>query len=179
MATKTAPGTVRTGYRALPFNRRSIAPFGGALQKPQEERRPALLACANKGGLWREDDMPRMDWENFQDAHYRPHLVIATLQREARDTPVNLVTMFDRLATALAVTGNYAFKSDGASIRAAFELETDAQRFAHMLDGKTSGRDAEWASRTVGRIDSEAQKRIVSALRGLRLKGRKRFPADR
>ena len=123
--------------------------------------------------------MPRMDWDTFQEAHYRPHLVIATLQGEARRASIDPVAMFERLAMALGVSGNYAFKKEGAAIRAVFELDTDAQRFAHMLQGKTSGREQEWASRTVSRIDRAAQRRIVSALRRLRLKGLRRFPLDR
>lgn len=114
--------------------------------------------------------MPRMDWDRFQDAHYRPHLVVATLEGQAAATPGDPVAQFERLATALGVSGNYALKTDATSLRAAFEFDTDAERFAAILEEGRSTRELEWASRTVGRIDGVAQKRIVAVLRKLRLR---------
>ena len=118
--------------------------------------------------------MPRMDWNTFQDAHYRPHLVIATLEGVAESDPAGSVAIFERLATALGVSGNYAFKSDGHSVSAAFEVDVDAERFAGMLQGRKTVREPEWASRTVGRIDGAARRRIVAAMKKFRLKRSKR-----
>jgi predicted regulator of Ras-like GTPase activity (Roadblock/LC7/MglB family) len=115
-----------------------------------------------------------MDWNAFQDAHYRPHLVIATLEGTPVIASSDTFALLEQLAATLGLSGNYAIKKDGVSVRAVFEIDTDAERFAGMLQGKTTARETEWASRTVGRIDDVAQKRIVAALREVRLKRTKR-----
>jgi predicted regulator of Ras-like GTPase activity (Roadblock/LC7/MglB family) len=113
-----------------------------------------------------------MDWDAFQDAHYRPHLVEADLAIASEDTTA---TVFDRLPTMLGLTGNYAIRKDGNTIRAAFEIDSDAERFAAMLLAKVSSREAEWASRWVGRIDGTTRRRILAALKQHRLKSRGRL----
>lgn len=115
--------------------------------------------------------MPSMDWDAFLDAHYRPHLVVATLGsgvEPASDQATGV--LLERLAEALRLSGNYAIKHDGDDIRAAFETDADAGRFAGVLMAKTTTRDPEWASRAVGRIDGVAQRKIMGALRQHRLK---------
>jgi hypothetical protein len=115
--------------------------------------------------------MPSMDWDTFQDRHYRPHLVVANLEF-GRDpaSDETTVALFERLAMALDMSGNYTIKKDGAYIRAAFEIDTDAERFARVLLAKTTAGEREWASRSVSRIDGAAQRKIVTALRQLGLK---------
>lgn len=115
--------------------------------------------------------MPNMDWDTFQDTHYRPHLVVATLDlgREPASDETT-VALFERLAMALGMSGNYTIKKDGANIRAAFEIDTDAERFALVLLAKTTLGEPEWASRSVGRIDGAAQRKMIAALRQHRLK---------
>jgi hypothetical protein len=106
-----------------------------------------------------------MDWDTFQDMHHRPHLIVATLELgldPASDETA--VALFERLARALGMTGNYTIKKDGASIRAAFEIDTDAERFAAVLLAKTTLSEPEWASKAVGRLDGAAQRRIMAAL---------------
>ena len=115
--------------------------------------------------------MPNMDWDTFQDMHYRPHLVVANLELESDPTSdETTLALFERLAMALGMSGNYAIKKDGANIRAAFEIDTDAERFAGVLRAKTTAGETEWASRSVGRIDGTAQRKITAALRQHRLK---------
>jgi len=114
--------------------------------------------------------MPNMDWDTFQDAHYRPHLIVATL--EFGPDPASdktMVALFERLATALDVLGNYTIKKDGANIRVAFEIDTDAERFAGVLLAKTTLSEPEWASKSVSRIDGAAQRNIMATLRQRRL----------
>lgn len=106
-----------------------------------------------------------MYWDTFQDTHHRPHLIVATLEL-GRDPASNetTVALFERLATALGMSGNYTIKKDGANIRAAFETDTDAQRFAAVLLAKTTLSEPEWASKSVVRIDGAAQRKIMAAL---------------
>jgi hypothetical protein len=114
--------------------------------------------------------MPNMDWETFQDAHYRPHLIVAAL--ELGPDPAShetMVALFERLAASLGMSGNYTIRKDGANIRAAFEIDTDAERFAGVLLAKTTLSEPEWASKWVGRIDGAAQSKIMAALRQRRL----------
>lgn len=61
-----------------------------------------------------------------------------------------MVALFEQLAAALGTWGNYTIKKDGASIRAAFEIDTDAERFARVLLAKTALSEPEWASKSVG-----------------------------
>ena len=115
--------------------------------------------------------MPNMDWDTFQDSHHRPHLVVANLA-SGRDpaSDETTVALFERLAIALGMSGNYSITKDGAYIRAAFEIDTDAERFAGVLLAKTTAGEREWASRSVSRIDGAAQRKIATALRQLGLK---------
>lgn len=70
-----------------------------------------------------------MDWATFQDTHHRPHLIVATLEL-GRDPASNeaTVTLFERLATALGMSGNYTIKKDGANIRAALHSKSTRMR---------------------------------------------------
>ena len=119
--------------------------------------------------------MANMDWEAFQNAHYRPHLVLANLEDAAKpDQGETRRAMLERLAASLGVSGNYAIKRDGATIHAAFELDMDAARFADVLLAKTTFRDPEWASRAVARMDRAMQRKISDALRQNQLKNEKK-----
>ncbi len=114
--------------------------------------------------------MPSMDWETFQDAHYRPHLVITNLEsRTEPEISETRVSLLERLAATLSVSGCYAFKKDGANVYAAFESDVDAARFASALLAKTTTRDSEWASTAVARMDHATQKKITAALKQNRL----------
>lgn len=114
--------------------------------------------------------MPFMDWDAFQDAHYRPHLVVVIL--EFVPDPASgksTVARFERLAAALGMCGNYTVKQDGASVRAAFEIDTDAERFAGVLLAKTTLAEPEWASQSLARFDRAVRGNIATALRQRRL----------
>lgn len=83
--------------------------------------------------------MTNMDWGTFQDAHYRPHLIVATLELGLEPgSDETTVALFEHLAVALRMSGNYTIKKDGANIHAAFELDTDAERFAGVLPAKAT-----------------------------------------
>lgn len=110
--------------------------------------------------------MPSMDWETFQDAHYRPHLVITNLESGTEpDIGDTRVSLLERLAAALSVSGSYALRKDGADVYAAFESDVDAARFASALLARETEREPEWASRAVARMDRATQKRITATLR--------------
>jgi hypothetical protein len=119
--------------------------------------------------------MPSMDWDTFQDAHYRPHLVVATLEGgAARGSAEERISLLQRLVEALGVSGNYAIKKDGANIRAVFESDVDATRFAKVLLAKPAARDPESASNAVARMDRATQRNISAALKQSRLKNAKK-----
>jgi predicted regulator of Ras-like GTPase activity (Roadblock/LC7/MglB family) len=44
----------------------------------------------------------------------------------------------------LDISGNYTIKKDGVYIRAAFEIDTDAERFARVLLAKTTVGERDW-----------------------------------
>jgi hypothetical protein len=106
--------------------------------------------------------MPSMEWERFQDAHYRPHLVVANLEEGLAPVSGDLL---QSLVATLGASGNYAIRGDGDTLQAVFEIDKDAERFANTLSARASSRDLEWASKTVARIDRAAQKRIAATLR--------------
>jgi hypothetical protein len=107
--------------------------------------------------------MPSMDWEAFQRDHYRPYLFVV----EAKDKPTALAgkANFERLAAALGVSGNYAIKTQGASIYMAFESDVDATRFAAVLRPESTTREWEWASRALARMDGATTRRISAILK--------------
>lgn len=113
--------------------------------------------------------MPIMDWEAFQDSHYRPHLVVVDLpkglsSRGRRST----VAFLERLAERLSLAGSYAIRAEPLEIKVVFESDLDAARFAETLRAHASGKGAEWASILRCRLDSTAQRRV--SLRGARWK---------
>ena len=65
-----------------------------------------------------------MDWEAFQHAHYRPHLLIVSVDAKRRPNPA--MADLERLVVRLGTSGNYAFRMDGTYIYAAFEDDGDA-----------------------------------------------------
>ena len=106
-----------------------------------------------------------MDWDTFQDTHHRPHLIVVTpeLRRDPASNETT-VALIERLATTLGMSGNYTIKKDGANILVAFEVDTDAERFAAVPLAKTTLSEPEWASKSVCRIDGAAQRNIMAAL---------------
>ena len=111
-----------------------------------------------------------MNWDAFQEAHYRPHLVVAILELAAEPASgKSTLALFERLAAVLGMWGNYAIKQEGASIRAAFEIDADAERFAGVLLAKPTLAEPEWSSKFLGRIDRASRRSISTALRQRRL----------
>jgi hypothetical protein len=123
--------------------------------------------------------MPKMDWEIFQRDHHRPHLLIVSLKAKGKNNPTVVRADFERLAKKLRASGNYAFKTEGATIHAAFEDDADAARFAAVLKPKQTTREPEWASKALASIDDAAYRRITALLKRGRLTAKRRKPKRR
>lgn len=115
--------------------------------------------------------MPNMDWEAFQDAHHRPHLVMVDLPEvsDRRSQTTRLATL-ERLAEQLQFTGRYSMRAELTGVMVAFESDVDAKRFGDVLAARPSRRDESWASRSRCSFDRTAQRRISNSLRAARVK---------
>ena len=114
--------------------------------------------------------MPIMDWEAFQHDHYRPHLFIVSIEAQEKPNPSVAKAYLERLAVTLGASGNYAIKTEGTNIYAAFEDDADAARFAAVLRPKQTTRELEWASKALARMDDAAYERIAAIVK----KGRRK-----
>jgi hypothetical protein len=120
-----------------------------------------------------------MDWEVFQRDHHRPHLLIVSLNEKGRNNPAVVRADFERLATKLRASGNYAFKTEGATIHAAFEDDADAARFAAVLRPLKTTRESEWASKGSASLDDAAYRRIRAILKRGRRRPKRQKPKRR
>lgn len=118
--------------------------------------------------------MPRMDWEDFQRDHHRPHLLVVSVEATKASKPPAAKADLERLVVRLGVVGNYAIKSDGRTIYAAFEDNGDAERLAEVFRPERITREAEWASKAMARMDSATARRIAALLKRLRLTTKRR-----
>jgi class 3 adenylate cyclase len=123
--------------------------------------------------------MPRMDWEVFQRNHHRPHLLVVSLKAKGRNNLAVVRADFERLATKLEASGNYAFKTEGTTIYAAFEDDSDAARFAAVLRPLQTTRESEWASKALASMDDAAYRRITALLKRGRRTAKRRKPKRR
>jgi hypothetical protein len=123
--------------------------------------------------------MPRMDWEVFERNHHRPHLLVVSLKAKGRNNLAVVRADFERLATKLGASGNYAFKTEGTTIHAAFEDDADAARFAAVLRPSQTTRESEWASKALASMDDAAYRRITALLKRGRLTAKRRKPKRR
>ncbi len=112
--------------------------------------------------------MPQMDWNSFQDAHYRPHLVIANLKDSTGFPGETDLSVLAVLAEALGVIGNYAVTKDGNAIHMAFERDVDAKRFSKAIMARTTVSAPQWASQSIARVNRSAQRKIATVLKQLR-----------
>ncbi|GEP59832.1 hypothetical protein [Reyranella soli] len=118
--------------------------------------------------------MARMDWEDFQRDHHRPHLLVVSVEpTTAPELPVVKADV-ERLAVRLGAIGNYAIKAEGITVYAAFEDNGDAERFAEVFRPKQITRESEWASKAWARMDGAALQRIADILGGVRLTTKRR-----
>lgn len=105
--------------------------------------------------------MPKMDWDVFHRAHFRPHLVL--VQLADMDPEAGASALDDWLTGA---SGNYALQEDlRLAILVAFELDREAAQLARVLRASPGARDCQWASKAKGRLDSAARKRIARSCR--------------
>ena len=121
--------------------------------------------------------MPSMDWEEFQRAHHRPHLFVVSMEMQGNPGRSVGKADFERLAVELGAFGNYAIRSEGTTIYAAFEAVADVARFEAVLRPRPATRELEWASKAVARMDGAAHRRILAILKKPRpLVRRRRLP---
>jgi hypothetical protein len=120
-----------------------------------------------------------MDWEVFQRDHHRPHLLIVSIKAKGKNSPAVVRADLERLATKLRASGNYAFKTEGATIHAAFEDDADAARFAAVLRPLQTTRESEWASKALASMDDAAHQRITAILKRGRRTTQRRKPKRR
>ena len=118
--------------------------------------------------------MPSMDWEDFQRAHHRPHLLVVSMEVQAKPRRSIGKADFERLAVKVGARGNYAIRTKGTTLYAVFEDDADAARFAAVLRPQQATRELEWASKAVARIDDAAYRRIVAIFKKPRLLARRR-----
>jgi hypothetical protein len=118
--------------------------------------------------------MPKMEWEEFQRDHHRPHLLVVSVDPMTTPKLPEVTADVERLAVRLSATGNYAIKAEGITIYAAFEENGDAERFAEVFRPKQITRDSEWASKAWARMDGATVRRIADILRGVRLTTKRR-----
>jgi hypothetical protein len=119
--------------------------------------------------------MPRMDWEQFLDAHYRPHLVAVNLGTPSSSTSGrHLIALLERLTESLGTAGNYSIRTEGRVVKVAFERDIDAETLGQVLSAQKDKRRAEWASQWACSFDRDAQREIVATLKETRLRFAKR-----
>ncbi len=124
--------------------------------------------------------MPAMNWDDFHEAHYRPHLIVAELGPRA-DPELNgeHVALLSRLAAELKIVGNYSIREEQGSIKAVFERHVDARKFGDALLSKPGSGSSDWASQYKFQFDRTARRKILDVLRGSRLKFTKGPPVKR
>ena len=113
--------------------------------------------------------MPKMDWGVFQRDHHRPHLLVVSMEAGKASKPPAEEADFERLAVRLGAAGNYAFKVEGTTVYAAFEVDADAERFAQVFRAGQITRESEWASKALARMDGATCRRIAGILKTVRL----------
>jgi hypothetical protein len=119
--------------------------------------------------------MPRMDWGQFLDAHYRPHLVAVNLGTPSDSkSGRHLIAVLERLTESFGTSGNYSIRTEGRVVKVAFEREIDAETLGQTLSAQSDERGPEWASRWVCSFDRDAQREIVATLKATRLRFAKR-----
>jgi hypothetical protein len=101
-----------------------------------------------------------MEWPAFFEAHFRPHLVAANLDRAAEGDAARVLV--DDLAAIVAFTGTYAVSLEADRIRFAFEKDDDAGHLADMLAAERLSGDAEWSTRATVEIDGALRRRIAA-----------------
>jgi hypothetical protein len=110
--------------------------------------------------------MPRMDWGQFLDAHYRPHLVAVNLRTPSDSgSKQRLIAMLEQLTENLGTAGNYSISTRGRVVKVAFERDIDADTLGQMLSARKDKHGAEWASQWACRFDRDDQNEIVTKLK--------------
>ena len=113
--------------------------------------------------------MSKMDWEEFQRDHHRPHLLVVSMEATKASKPPIEKADFERLAVRLGAAGNYAFKVEGTTVYAAFEADADAKRFAEVFRPRQITRESEWATKALARMDGATYRRIAGISKTVRL----------
>jgi hypothetical protein len=120
------------------------------------------------------ETVPKMDWDAFHGAHFRPHLVAVHL---ADIDPKSGASVLDRWLAGSS--GNYAIQEKRKAILVAFEVDNEAAQLSRVLKAVPGRRDDQWASKTQGRLDCAARIRIARASPGSGKAGRDRNPRSK
>ena len=107
-----------------------------------------------------------MDWGQFLDAHYRPHLVAVNLRAPSDSgSRQRLIALLEELTESLGTAGNYSINTRGRVVKVAFERDIDAETLGQVLSARQEKHGAEWASQWACRFDRDAQREIVDTLK--------------
>ena len=119
--------------------------------------------------------MPRMDWGQFLDAHYRPYLVAVNLRMPSgSESRQRLIALLEELTESLGTAGNYSISARSRVVKVAFERDIDAEALGEVLNARQEKHGAEWASQWACSFDRDAQREIVATLKETRLRFAKR-----
>jgi hypothetical protein len=112
--------------------------------------------------------VPVMRWDSFLDAYPRSHLVVAWLYARQRIGDVRRARfdVLKRVATALEPRGDWALTdANPREIYIAHEKAADATQLCTLVRAKPLGPSLQWLSQAAFRLEKEAQRSIMDALK--------------
>jgi hypothetical protein len=112
--------------------------------------------------------VPVMTWDEFLDAYPRSHLVVAWLHVRQRTGEVRRARfdLLKRVATALEPVGDWAITdANPLEIYIAHEKAADATKLCTLVRAKPLGPSLQWLSQGAFRLEKEAQRSIMDALK--------------
>jgi len=121
--------------------------------------------------------MPVMRWGAFTAAHPRPYVIFA--DRGQGQFPQAAYELLRRHILKMAPEGSFSLYPEEGFIRVAFELETDAMKFAAGLRAKRTAREGGWVGQWSFAYDEKAAKTIESLLEPLKRAGTTRAGVTR
>jgi hypothetical protein len=104
--------------------------------------------------------MPLMRWTAFQDAHHRPFMLFANIDRRCQ----NRFALLSSLATAMNFKGNYSVLPEKETIRIVFELEGDAKKFADAVQARQIVLEDRWSGQWAFVFDEKLEAAMKAML---------------
>jgi hypothetical protein len=138
----------------------SSPPHGNFFQKKFHVEAPLT-----KPSRRRQKMKTKMEWDVFLDAHYRSHLVEMQLAGVGSHAAMPILE-----GCLEGILGSYALQQREDAILVAFERDVDAERFLSLVKADPGPGSAEWSSRSRAHLDGVARRKIVRALRRIRVK---------